>query len=69
MSPQWGWKLFWFLFYKYAAPDGAGNGRTQGPGQKANGQRMAGPGPDWPALPELRRATSMVMARRFGNLF
>jgi hypothetical protein len=31
-------------------------GRSQGPGQKANGQRMAGPGPDWPALPELERA-------------
>jgi hypothetical protein len=35
-----------------SAPDG----RPQGPGQKANGHRKAGPGPDWPALPELGRA-------------
>ncbi len=26
----------------------ARSGRTQGPGQKANGQRLGGPGPDWP---------------------
>ena len=30
----------------------AKTGRPQGPGQKANGQRMAGPGPDWPGLPQ-----------------
>jgi len=34
----------------------ARSGRAQGPGQKAHGQRMAGSGPDWPALPELGRA-------------
>src|ERR1017187_4750850 len=34
----------------------AKTGRPQGPGQKANGQRMAGPGSDWPTLPELGRA-------------
>lgn len=38
----------------------AKTGRTQGPGQKANGQRMAGPGPDWPALPELGRAQTRM---------
>src|ERR1039458_7307055 len=30
----------------------ARSGRTQGPGQKANGHRTAGPRPDWPAQPE-----------------
>jgi hypothetical protein len=24
MPPRWGWILFWFWFYKYVAPDGAG---------------------------------------------
>jgi hypothetical protein len=55
-----GLKFALVLFYKYVAPMAlwltARSGRTQGPGQKANGQRMAGPGPDWPALPELGRA-------------
>jgi hypothetical protein len=31
----------------------ARSGRAQGPGQKANSHRLAGPGPDWPARPEL----------------
>jgi hypothetical protein len=39
------WPAAWWLT--------ARSGRTQGPGQKANGQCKAGPGPDWPALPEL----------------
>jgi len=38
------------------------------PGQKANGQRKSGPGPDWPALPELGRAVTMVMAQGFRKL-
>jgi len=46
----------------------ARSGRPQGPGQKANGQRKAGLGPDWPALPELRRAVTMVMAQGFRKL-
>ena len=28
---------------------------------------MAGPGPDWPARPELGRVVTMVVARRFGK--
>jgi hypothetical protein len=29
MPPRRGWELFWFWFYKYAAPDGAGNRQSQ----------------------------------------
>jgi hypothetical protein len=39
------WPSAWWL--------AARSGRPQGPGQKTNGHRKAGPGPDWPALPEL----------------
>src|ERR1035437_9799220 len=41
----------------------ARSGRAQVPGQKANDQRMAGPGPDWPALPELGRAQPRMSGR------
>src|ERR1017187_2743398 len=51
------WPSAWWLT--------ARSGRPQGPGQKANGQRMAGPGPDWPALPEPGPAQPRLRWRNF----
>ena len=42
------WPSAWWLT--------ARSGRPQGPGQKANGKRMAGPGPDWPRRAGARRS-------------
>jgi len=39
----------------------------QGPGQKANGHRKAGPGLDWPALPELGRRTRNAESNPFAS--
>ena len=62
------WRVIQIIWWQAAWWLAARCGRAQGPGQKADGQRLAGPGPDWPALPELGRAVTMVVARRFGNL-
>ena len=48
------WRVIQIIWWPAAWWLTARSGRTQGPGQKANGQRLAGPGPDWPALPPFR---------------
>jgi hypothetical protein len=40
MPPRRGWNSFWFWFYKYAAPDGAGDFRSRiSRGSRSNGNR------------------------------